>query len=244
MAPPAPQPLKIAASSPTNVLADDGLLLAGFALMLVGFGFKVAAVPFHSWTPDVYQGSPSPVGRVHGVRREGGGLRRAAAGVRRRLRRLPPRLAADRLRAGGAHALVGRSWPSCRPTSSACWPTRRSATPGSSSSASRRRPAAGTSAALFYLAAYTFMVAGSFGVVTLVGRTGDDRHSSTTTAACPAPSRCWRSVHGVPAGPGRRAVHRPASSPSSTSSRPRSTPAPTGWRSWRCSPRSSRPSST
>ena len=35
----------------------------------------------------------------------------------------------------------------------------------------------GTQAALFYLAAYTFMVAGSFGVVTLVGRRGDGRHS-------------------------------------------------------------------
>ena len=37
------------------------LLLAGLALLLVGFGFKIAAVPFHSWTPDVYQGSPTPV---------------------------------------------------------------------------------------------------------------------------------------------------------------------------------------
>ena len=34
---------------------------AGIALLLVGLGFKVAAVPFHSWTPDVYQGSPTPV---------------------------------------------------------------------------------------------------------------------------------------------------------------------------------------
>jgi NADH-quinone oxidoreductase subunit N len=33
----------------------------GAALILVGFGFKVAAVPFHMWTPDVYQGSPSAV---------------------------------------------------------------------------------------------------------------------------------------------------------------------------------------
>jgi NADH-quinone oxidoreductase subunit N len=37
------------------------LLLIGAALILVGFGFKVAAVPFHMWTPDVYQGAPSPV---------------------------------------------------------------------------------------------------------------------------------------------------------------------------------------
>lgn len=37
------------------------LLLIGSVLILISFGFKVAAVPFHSWTPDVYQGSPAPV---------------------------------------------------------------------------------------------------------------------------------------------------------------------------------------
>ncbi|MGD0612690.1 MAG: NADH-quinone oxidoreductase subunit N [Anaerolineales bacterium] len=41
--------------------ANKDLLLIGAALLLVGFGFKVAAVPFHMWTPDVYQGAPSPV---------------------------------------------------------------------------------------------------------------------------------------------------------------------------------------
>ncbi len=41
---------------------SSGLLLTiGAALILVGFGFKVAAVPFHMWTPDVYQGAPSAV---------------------------------------------------------------------------------------------------------------------------------------------------------------------------------------
>ena len=39
----------------------DYLLLAGIALLLVGLGFKVAAVPFHFWAPDVYEGAPSPV---------------------------------------------------------------------------------------------------------------------------------------------------------------------------------------
>ncbi len=39
----------------------DGLLLPGVVLVLVGLLFKVAAVPFHSWTPDVYQGAPTPV---------------------------------------------------------------------------------------------------------------------------------------------------------------------------------------
>src|SRR5206468_7353756 len=37
------------------------LLLAGAALLVVGFGFKVAVVPFHIWTPDVYEGAPTSV---------------------------------------------------------------------------------------------------------------------------------------------------------------------------------------
>jgi len=45
-----------ASSSSSNLL-----LTIGAALVLVGFGFKVAAVPFHMWTPDVYQGAPTAV---------------------------------------------------------------------------------------------------------------------------------------------------------------------------------------
>ncbi len=37
------------------------LLLAGFGLMIAGVGFKLALVPFHLWTPDVYEGAPAPV---------------------------------------------------------------------------------------------------------------------------------------------------------------------------------------
>ena len=37
------------------------LLLVGAAMMIVGFGFKVATVPFHIWTPDVYEGAPSVI---------------------------------------------------------------------------------------------------------------------------------------------------------------------------------------
>jgi NADH-quinone oxidoreductase subunit N len=39
----------------------DGLLVPGILLVLVGLLFKIGAVPFHSWTPDVYQGAPTPV---------------------------------------------------------------------------------------------------------------------------------------------------------------------------------------
>lgn len=42
-------------------VVDKALLLIGAGLLLVGFSFKVGVVPFHMWTPDVYQGAPSPV---------------------------------------------------------------------------------------------------------------------------------------------------------------------------------------
>ena len=54
-----------------NTLFEQGTLLAGFALLLVGLGFKVAAVPFHMWTPDVYQGAPTPVTAFMAVGHEG-----------------------------------------------------------------------------------------------------------------------------------------------------------------------------
>src|SRR2546421_1051922 len=44
-----------------GAVASGPLFLIGIALLLVGFGFKVATVPFHMWAPDVYEGAPSPV---------------------------------------------------------------------------------------------------------------------------------------------------------------------------------------
>ncbi len=41
--------------------AESGLVVVALVLVAVGFGFKIAAVPFHSWAPDVYQGAPTPV---------------------------------------------------------------------------------------------------------------------------------------------------------------------------------------
>jgi NADH-quinone oxidoreductase subunit N len=42
-------------------LTDHPLMTIGVGLLVVGFGFKIAAVPFHMWTPDVYEGAPTPV---------------------------------------------------------------------------------------------------------------------------------------------------------------------------------------
>jgi NADH-quinone oxidoreductase subunit N len=42
-------------------LTNHPLMTIGMAFLVVGFGFKIAAVPFHMWTPDVYEGAPTPV---------------------------------------------------------------------------------------------------------------------------------------------------------------------------------------
>ncbi|MGW7198781.1 NADH-quinone oxidoreductase subunit NuoN [Streptomyces chryseus] len=44
-----------------DTMGNDALLLIGGAMILMGLLFKVGAVPFHMWTPDVYQGAPTPV---------------------------------------------------------------------------------------------------------------------------------------------------------------------------------------
>lgn len=50
-----------ASAAATQLATMDGLLLVGLLLILVGLLFKVGAAPFHMWTPDVYQGAPTPV---------------------------------------------------------------------------------------------------------------------------------------------------------------------------------------
>ena len=42
-------------------ISSPAMLYAGAAMMIVGFGFKVATAPFHVWSPDVYEGAPTPV---------------------------------------------------------------------------------------------------------------------------------------------------------------------------------------
>ncbi len=44
----------------TALQSSPGLLI-GLGLVLIGFGYKIAIVPFHMWTPDVYEGSPTPI---------------------------------------------------------------------------------------------------------------------------------------------------------------------------------------
>jgi NADH-quinone oxidoreductase subunit N len=52
---------QIASATAAQGLSDDALLLIGLAMIIAGFGFKASAAPFHMWTPDVYEGAPTPV---------------------------------------------------------------------------------------------------------------------------------------------------------------------------------------
>jgi len=51
----------IAAAIGAHGLTGDSLLAVGIALIVAGLGFKMSAAPFHMWTPDVYEGAPTPV---------------------------------------------------------------------------------------------------------------------------------------------------------------------------------------
>jgi NADH-quinone oxidoreductase subunit N len=53
--------IEVSAALPAAFISSPGLVYAGLGLVLAGFAFKVAAVPFHMWTPDVYEGAPTPV---------------------------------------------------------------------------------------------------------------------------------------------------------------------------------------
>jgi NADH-quinone oxidoreductase subunit N len=161
----------------SNLLLNDGLVLAGLALVVVGLGFKVSAVPFHFWTPDVYQGAPSPMvaWMASGVKVAGfAGLLRvlvlAFQSYAVDWQPLVFGLAVATLLVGSVLAVVQTNVKRMLAYSSI-------AHAGYVLVGVQAASSDGTQAALFYLAAYTFMVAGSFGVVTLVGRRGDGRHS-------------------------------------------------------------------
>lgn len=159
-----------------NVLVDAGLLLAGLGLLLVGFGFKVSAAPFHQWTPDVYQGSPSPV-----VGFMAGAVKAAAfAGLLRVFylgfdayttdwQPLVYALAVVSLLLGAVLAVVQTD-------------VKRMLAYSSINHAGfmlvgvEAANELGVEAVLFYLASYAAIVAGTFGCVAVIGRATGGRH--------------------------------------------------------------------
>src|SRR5262249_43259049 len=147
-------------------------ILLGTALLLVGFGFKAALTPFHVWTPDVYEGAPTAVTAFMAV-----GVKAAAfaAFARVFLMALGPAaptwsgllwaVAALTMTVGNVTAVSQRSVKRMLAYSSiahAGYALVGVVVPGR----------AATGALLFYMAAYTLMTAGAFGVLMAVGRHG------------------------------------------------------------------------
>ena len=161
----------------TNTLSNDLLLLGGMFLLMVGFAFKVSAVPFHSWAPDVYQGSPTPIsGFMASAVKVGGfvGFLRvfflAFDLYRFDWQPVIYVLALLTMVVGAVLAVVQTDVKRLLAYSSISHA-------GFVLMALQTATDQGASSALFYLACYTFMVAGSFGVVGVLGRRGDGHHS-------------------------------------------------------------------
>jgi NADH-quinone oxidoreductase subunit N len=159
-----------------NTLFDPGTLEVGLVLVLVGLGFKVAAVPFHMWTPDVYQGAPTPVTAFMASATKVAAfaaLLRIFDGAfltyRDQWQPLVWGLTVLTLGVGSIGALLQVDLKRLLAYSSI-------AHAGYVLMAVETGTAKGREAALFYLFAYTFMVVGSFAVVTALSRHGDEDH--------------------------------------------------------------------
>ena len=157
-------------------LALDPLVLAGAALLLLGFLFKVSAVPFHQWTPDAYEASPHPIAGFMSVATKGvaviallrifGSSLLPLEGVGVRMKAVAAMLAVATLLVGNLTALVQTS-------------AKRMLAYSSISHAGYLLLGfvAGTPAAfngvLFYLVIYLAMNMGAFGLLTAYGLVGD-----------------------------------------------------------------------
>ena len=162
-----------------NVIASNGVLLGGLALLLVGFGFKIAAVPFHMWSPDVYQGSPSPVtGFMAAVAKVGAfaALLRVFVStfgtVRTDWQPIIWGLAILSLVLGAVVALMQKDIKRMMAYSSINHA-------GFILLGVEAATTRGVSAALYYLFAYTFLTIGSFAVITVMSRDGDTGNTIT-----------------------------------------------------------------
>jgi len=163
----------------TNLVVGNSslLVLVGIALMVAGLGFKVAAVPFHSWSPDVYDGAPtSSVAFMASVVKVA-----AFAGMVRVLLLGFDTFAADWrpiLQVLAVLSLVGGALMAVVQTN-----IKRLLAYSSISHAGfillgvEAAGTQGTRAVVVYLVAYTFLVIGSFAVVSIVGRSGDGAHA-------------------------------------------------------------------
>ena len=155
-------------------LLTDPLLLIGMGLLIVGFGFKVASVPFHMWTPDVYEGAPTSITAFMSVGPKAAGF---AAFLRVFLYALSSLqtdwvwilwvLAVLTMTLGNVVAIAQKNIKRMLAYSSI-------AHAGYILVAMVAASEWGTASVLYYILAYTFMNLGAFGVVILYGRKGEE----------------------------------------------------------------------
>ncbi|HEX8997723.1 MAG TPA: NADH-quinone oxidoreductase subunit N [Ktedonobacterales bacterium] len=155
------------------------LLIVGMGLMIVGFGFKVSAVPFQAWTPDVYTGAPTPVTAFMSVGTKVAAfaalLRVFVFALQSQNSRWEPviwALAALTMVAGNLMAVTQRDVKRMLAYSSV-------ANAGYLLVAVTTASPRAVASLLFYLAAYGVMNLGAFGVVALVER--NDGRGATLT---------------------------------------------------------------
>jgi NADH-quinone oxidoreductase subunit N len=160
-----------ATADPTG---DGTLLLAGVGLLAVGFLFKVSAVPFHMWTPDVYQGTPTPVAAFMAAATKVAGFAvflRVFAGALGGLvvswRPVIAGVAVVTMLVGAALAVVQTDLKRMLAYSSISHAGYLLV-----GVAAAATVPAGVSASMFYLLVYAFMVMGAFMVVQYVSRLG------------------------------------------------------------------------
>jgi NADH-quinone oxidoreductase subunit N len=155
-------------------LLTDPLLLIGMGLLIVGFGFKVASVPFHMWTPDVYEGAPTSITAFMSVGPKAAGF---AAFLRVFLYALSSLqtdwvwilwvLAVLTMTLGNVVAIAQKNIKRMLAYSSI-------AHAGYILVAMVAASELGTASVLYYILAYAFMNLGAFGVVILYGRKGEE----------------------------------------------------------------------
>jgi NADH-quinone oxidoreductase subunit N len=159
------------------VKGDDALALIAVGLLVIGFGFKVAAVPFHMWTPDAYQGAPTCVTAFMSA-----GTKVAAfAALVRVLMEGFPELASDWRPVVAVLAaitmVVGSILAIAQSDVKRMLAYSSIANAGFILVGVSAGTQAGVQAAMFYLAAYAALILGAFGVVILVSERGERRTS-------------------------------------------------------------------
>jgi NADH-quinone oxidoreductase subunit N len=150
------------------------LLLLGAGLFLVGLAFKLSLVPFHSWTPDVYEGAPLAVTAFMSVVTKAGAL---AVLCRFAYASLPPGTAnailVPVLVAAALSMLIGNLAALAQTDMKRLLAYSGIAQVGYIVVAFAGQSTLGVRYAIFYLAAYMFMNLGVFGVVALLSRDAD-----------------------------------------------------------------------